>query len=200
VPVIWAGVRECLTLRQMQLSIVVQTLIFGALFGTISSIQQVFDMTYGRGEHFHYWFAFIALLAAPAAPINGKLVIRLGMRPLIRRSLLVQGSLSVLAFLVIWGLEFGAAEFWVYLPWSVTVFALAGFAIGNLNALALEPLGHIAGLAASLMGALATVGGAVIGALVGQLFDGTPVPLIAATVVLSCTGYLIMRHMPREQL
>jgi len=199
-PVIWAGVRECLTLRQMQLSIVVQTLIFGALFGTISSIQQVFDMTYGRGEHFHYWFAFIALLAAPAAPINGKLVIRLGMRPLIRRSLLVQGSLSVLALIVIAGFDFGAAEFWVYMPWSVTIFALAGFAIGNLNALALEPLGHIAGLAASIMGALATVGGAVIGALVGQLFDGTPVPLIAATMVLSCTGFLIMRHMPREQV
>jgi len=198
--VIWDGVKQCLGLRQMQLSILVQTLIFGALFGTISSIQQVFDITYDRGAHFHYWFAFIALASAPAAPINGKLVIRLGMRPLIRRSLLVQGSLSVLALILIWGVPLGAGEFWVYLTWSITVFALAGFAIGNLNALALEPLGHVAGLATSIMGACATVGGAVLGALVGQLFNGTPIPLIAATVILSGTAFLIMRHMPREEI
>jgi uncharacterized membrane protein YbhN (UPF0104 family) len=54
--------------RQMQLSILTQTLIFMALFGVLSSIQQVFDMTYGRGEGFPLWFALIALLAAPSGP------------------------------------------------------------------------------------------------------------------------------------
>ena len=42
------------------------------------------------------------------------------------------------------------AAFWVFFAWSCSVFALAGFTIGNLNALALEPLGHIAGMAASV--------------------------------------------------
>lgn len=197
-PTLWTGLKDCLTLPQMQLSILVQTLIFGSLFGTISSIQQVFDLTYGRGDSFHYWFFVIAVLAAPAAPINGKLVIRLGMRPLIRRALLTQaaGCALVLALMSVFAL--GGAEFWAYFLWSVTVFALAGFTIGNLNALALEPLGHVAGLAASVMGGAATVGGAIIGALVGQLYDGTPLPLIAATLVLTTTGWLIMRKMPRE--
>ena len=195
---LWHALVETLALRQMQLSIVVQTLVFGALFGTISSIQPIFDETYGRAASFPYWFALIAAVAAPAAPINGRLVIGLGMRPLVRRALVA----ALLAAGVTAGLiglaPLGAAEFWLFFAWSCTVFALAGFTIGNLNALALEPLGHIAGMAASIMGALATVGGAALGALIGQLFDGTPLPLILCTAVLSGSGALIMRRMPRE--
>lgn len=192
------ALKETLTLRQMQLSILVQTLVFGALFGTISSIQPIFDETYGRAAGFPYWFALIAAVAAPAAPINGRLVIGLGMRPLVRRALLS----SMLAALLVAGLiglaPLGEAEFWVFFAWACTVFALAGFTIGNLNALALEPLGHVAGMAASVMGALATVGGAALGALIGQMFDGTPMPLILATAALSGAGAFVMIHMPRE--
>jgi DHA1 family bicyclomycin/chloramphenicol resistance-like MFS transporter len=189
---------ETLRLRQMQLSILVQTLIFGILFGTISSIQPIFDAHYGLADSFPYWFALIAAVAAPAAPINGRLVVRLGMRPLVRRALVAQmaGSLAVLALLASGML--GPAEFWVFFAWACTVFALAGFTIGNLNALALEPLGHIAGMAASVMGALATVGGAVLGALIGQVFDGTPLPLVLSAAILSATGALVMRAMPRD--
>jgi DHA1 family bicyclomycin/chloramphenicol resistance-like MFS transporter len=80
----------------------------------------------------------------------------------------------------------------------VTVFATAAFTIGNLNALALEPLGHIAGTASSLMGALATVGGAVGGATIGQFFDGTAVPVaLGVGVALGLAG-LVMIRMPRE--
>ncbi len=195
---LWAGIREALSLRQMQLSILVQTLIYGALFGTISSIQQVFDITYGLRDSFPYWFAVMALLSAPAAPINGRLVIRLGMRPLIRGALGLQTVLSaVVALSLALGL-LGAQEFWLYFLWSATIFATAGFTIGNLNALAMEPLGHIAGMAASLMGALATVGGAILGAAIGQLYDGTAVPLAIAMGVLCLIGTIVMRAMPRE--
>ncbi|NKX46189.1 multidrug effflux MFS transporter [Roseicyclus persicicus] len=193
-----AALAETLRLRQMQLSILVQTLVFGILFGTISSIQPIFDETYGRADSFPYWFALIAAVAAPAAPINGTLVVRLGMRPLVRRALATQmaGSVAVATLLAKGAL--GPAEFWVVFLWSCTVFALAGFTIGNLNALALEPLGHIAGMAASVMGALATVGGAALGALIGQFFDGTPLPLVASAAALSATGALVMRWMPRD--
>ena len=196
---LWEAFRETLVLRQMQLSILVQTLIFGALFGTISSIHPIFDETFGRAESFPYWFAIIAAVAAPAAPINGLLVVRLGMRPLVRRALLVQMLASVLvAGFFATGMPGGAA-FWMFFAWSCSVFALAGFTIGNLNALALEPLGHIAGMAASVMGALATVGGAVLGAVIGQFFDGTPLPLILGTAVLSGLGALAMIWMPRDR-
>jgi DHA1 family bicyclomycin/chloramphenicol resistance-like MFS transporter len=136
-------------------------------------------------------------MAAPAAPVNGMLVMRLGMRALIRRGLLLSALAAFVTALTL-GLMGPGAGFAVFLLWSVTVFATAAFTIGNLNALALEPLGHIAGTAASLMGALATVGGAVGGAVIGQFFDGTAVPVAAGVGIALTLGALIMVRMPRE--
>ncbi|AHM05235.1 MFS family multidrug efflux protein, similarity to bicyclomycin resistance protein Bcr [Roseibacterium elongatum DSM 19469] len=190
--------REAMAHRQMQLSILVQTVVFGVLFGALSSVQQLFDLTYGRGESFPVWFALIALMSAPAAPTNARLVMRLGMRPMIRSALWVSASLSFATALAVGVLQLGGAEFWVYFVWTVSIFATAAFTIGNLNALALEPLGHIAGTASSLMGALATVGGAILGAGLGQLYNGTPVPLAIGAGILLTAGALVMRTMPRE--
>lgn len=195
---LWAGAAEALAHRQMQLSILVQTCVFAALFGALSSVQQVFDMTYGLRDSFPYWFALIAFLSAPAAPINGALVVKLGMRPLIRTTLLIQCALSLTAGLLILSGGLGDAEFWLYFAWTVTIFATAAFTIGNLNALALEPMGHIAGLASSIMGSIATVGGAVFGAVIGQLYDGTAVPLALAMAAIMGLGAVIMVRMPRE--
>ena len=196
---LWAALRETLALRQMQLSILVQTLIFGTLFGTISSIQPIFETVFDRAGSFPFWFALMALVSAPAAPINGMLVVRIGMRPLVRRALTLQMLASGTIAAAFAFATLGDAGFWLFFGWACTVFALAGFTIGNLNALALEPLGHVAGMAASVMGALATVGGAVLGAIIGQFFDGTPLPLIVSAAVLSGLGALVMIWMPRDR-
>lgn len=196
--VIAAGVTEALALRQMRLSILVQALVFGTLFAAISSIQPIFDVVYGLNDIFPLLFFVIAVLAMPGSLVNGILVTRLGMRPLVRWSLQVCAGASILMIgIVISGIA-GAGEVWVFLHYGVILFANAAFTIGNLNALALEPLGHISGLASSLMSGLATVGGAVLGAGVGLLFNGTIFPLAACVALLAALGALIMRHMPRE--
>lgn len=196
-PRLLGDMREALAHRQMQLSIVAQTLIFTALFASLSSIQPLFDTTYDRAGSFPLWFAAIALVAAPSGPINGVLVMRLGMRTMIRGALVVS---SALAFgTALWlGLAPPGAAFGVFVFWTVSVFITAAFTIGNLNALALEPMGHIAGSAASIMGALATVGGAVGGALIGQLYDGTAVPVALGVGISLSLAWVVMRRMPRE--
>ena len=40
---------------------------------------------------------------------------------------------------------------------NIVASVQAGLTLGNLNALAMEPVGHIAGIAASVIGALSTV-------------------------------------------
>lgn len=195
---LWAGLRETLAHRQMQFSIIAQTCIFGGLFGSLSSIHQIFDYTYGLRESFPLWFSLIALLSAPTGPINGKMVIHTGMRPLIRVTMLAQAGLSLTLALAFLSGALGGAEFGVYVFWNVTLFATAGFTIGNLNALALEPLGHIAGMASSVMGAISTIGGALAGAVIGQMFNGTPVPLFFGISLLMLIGGLLMFRMPRE--
>ena len=75
---------------------------------------------------------------------------------------------------------------------------LAGLTLGNLNALALEPLGHIAGMAASVSGSLATVLAVAIAAPLGLAFDGTPVPLVLGICVLVGLGAVLMMVMPKR--
>ncbi len=75
---------------------------------------------------------------------------------------------------------------------------MTGLTMGNLNAMALEPVGHIAGMAASLVSALATVFAVVLAVPVGLAFDGTPVPLMIGVAVLSGIGLLAMQLVARR--
>ena len=196
---LWQALREVLTNRVVLTAIAVQTLCFGCLFGTLSSTQQLFDQTFGRGENFPLWFALIALLSSSASMINAALVVRLGMRRMISVTLWVQVGLSALYAL---GWASGAlpevAVFPVYILWTTSIFMMAGLVLGNLNAIALEPLGHIAGMAASVSGALATVLAVMIAAPLGLAFDGTPLPLAIGVCLLSLGGAGLMITLPKR--
>ncbi|QCP85571.1 MFS transporter [Cereibacter sphaeroides] len=191
--------REVLSHRVILTAIGVQTLVFGALFGTLSSTQQIFDTTWGRAESFPLWFAAIALMAGSASLVNAALVMRLGMRFLVTVALGVQ-------FLVSLGmLGMNAADLWpaalafpAYVAWTTGVFFTAGLTLGNLNALAMEPVGHIAGMAASVIGSIATVLAVCLAAPLGLAFDGTPVPLMLGVACFAGLGYLLIRSLPRS--
>ncbi|NUB43183.1 multidrug effflux MFS transporter [Fertoebacter nigrum] len=194
---LWDALREVLAHRVIQISIAVQTLVFAALFAMISSTQQIFDVTYGRDASFPYWFAAIALLAGSASLVNAAIVVRLGMRRIVTATMALQIALSGgMALMTGFGLWPEALAFPAYLVWTTGVFFMAGLTLGNLNALALEPVGHIAGMAASVTGAIATVGSVALAAPLGLAFDGTPVPLAMGIAVLSVLGYVLMRAMP----
>lgn len=190
--------REVMSHRLVVTSIAVQTLVYGALFGTLSSTQQIFDITFGRGESFPLWFALIALLSGGASLLNATLVVRLGMRLLITVTLGAQVVLSVVMATMSAG---GFWPDWLYFPayliWTISVFFMTGLTLGNLNALALEPLGHIAGMAASVNGFIATVLAVALAVPIGLAFDGTPVPLMIAVATLCAMSWGLMRSIPR---
>lgn len=195
---LWEALREVLTTRLIVTSIAVQTLVFGALFGTLSSTQPIFDQTFGRADSFPLWFALIALLAGSASFLNASLVGRLGMRYLIVTTLSVQivfsGGMALMNEFSLWP---EPLVFPAFILWMVGVFAMAGLTIGNLNALALEPVGHIAGMASSVIGALSTVFAVMIAAPLGLAFDGTSLPLMVGVAVLSVLAFLLMRSLPK---
>ena len=62
--------------------------------------------------------------------------------------------------------------------------------LGNLTALAMEPLGHIAGTAASVTSAVATLGSILLASMAGQFFDGTPLVMLIAIFAWSICGSL----------
>lgn len=195
-----AALREVMALRSIRLSILAQTLGFAALFGTISSTQQLFDQTYGRAETFPLYFALIALIAGSSSLLNASLVMRLGMRRLVRVSFATQALVSgafVIAFaLNLWPApEVLAVEFFAYLVWTIGVFFMVGMTIGNLNALALEPVGHIAGMAASVVGAISTVFSVILAIPVGLAYDGTPLPLMIGVMIFTGLAYAVVRRL-----
>lgn len=190
-----AALREVLSIRTIRLSIIAQTLAFAALFGTLSSTQQLFDQTYGRAETFPLYFALIALVAGSSSLLNATLVMRLGMRRLVVVTFGVQMLASaVFALLFELALLPEAVEFFAYLIWTIGVFFMAGMTMGNLNAMALEPVGHIAGMAASVTGAISTVCSVILAVPVGLAYNGTPLPLMLSVTVFSGLAWMVVRR------
>jgi DHA1 family bicyclomycin/chloramphenicol resistance-like MFS transporter len=168
-----------------RLSIFIQTLTFGMLLTMLSSTQQVFDQTFGQGDVFHLWFGGIAVVAASSGFLNARLVVRLGMRAMIKAMYTAQILITAVMIAVtlatdIYWLAFGAYVFWV-----LSNFFQAGLTIGNLNALGMEEMGHIAGLAASVIASVSTVGAVLIAVPIALQFDGTPLPMAVGTLILA---------------
>lgn len=196
---LWRDSREVLSHGLILKAILGMTLVLGALFATLSSVQQLFGETYGRAESFPWWFALIALFSAGSGPLNARLVMTLGMRRVAGRAFLIQAVISgALALSLAFGLWSGGLPFWAMMVWLILAFFMTGLTMGNLNALAMEPVGHVAGLAASLMGAISTVASTLLAVPVGLAFDGTPLPLIAATAITSALGVGVVRWIGRR--
>ncbi|MEM8631725.1 MAG: multidrug effflux MFS transporter [Pseudomonadota bacterium] len=191
--VLWAGIVEVLSKRQVVLTIATLSLCFGMLFSVLVSVQPVFQHTFGEHENFPYWFAGIALVSGTSSILNASLVERLGMRFLVSATLAVQIVLSgAMALAAGLGMLEGESYFWAYLFWTTSVFFMAGLTMGNLNALAMEPLGHIAGLAASVVSSVATICSVIIAAPIGQAFDGTPVPVALGICACAVVALALM--------
>lgn len=193
------GYWEVLSHPVVRITILVQILAFGILFATLSSIQPIFEQTFGRGQSFPLWFAGIAVLGMGGGALNARLVMRLGMRTVVVRTLIVQTLWSglVLALVASETMPETVAFAVTYL-WLGGVFATAGLTLGNINALALDPMGHLAGTAAALVAALGNIGAAILAAPVGLLFDGTAVPVLTGVLIFALGALWLMRFVPAE--
>jgi len=177
--------REMFAHRTARLSIFIQTLTLGMLFTVLSSTQQVFDTTFGQGDTFHLWFGGIAVVSASASVLNARVVVRLGMRAIIKAMYTAQIFISAAMILItLLDLPY-AITFAAYVVWVTSNFFQAGLTIGNLNALAMEEMGHIAGLAASVISSVSTVGAVLFAVPIALLFDGTPLPMAIGILVMS---------------
>jgi len=177
---------------------VVITLIFGILMALLSSTQQVYDIVFDQGAAFPLWFGATAVIAATASLINAALVERLGMRFLISVAVGAEFILSLLVAVAFW------ADVWpdgfhlpVYFLWSTSIFFIIGLTLGNLHALAMEPMGHIAGTAATIIGGISTVLSVIVAVPIGLAFNGTPIPLAAGSAVCCAIAYLMLRRIAR---
>jgi len=194
---IWAACVEIARHRDVRLAILAQTFCYMMLFNTINLIQPVFDRVFARSAEFPWWFAGMALVSGAGALMNSRLVMRFGMLKLARLSFGAQVLLA-LALSAVWfsGVPVSVL-FWVYLAWQTSMFFQTALTLGNLNALAMEPLGHIAGIAASVIGSVATICGALMAVPFGQTFDGTLGPLLMGALFAACAAFVTLSHLER---
>ena len=158
----------------------------------------MFEQVYDRGTTFPYWFALVAILSASSSYANARLVRGLGMRTLINAAFQGQVVLSSLMLLLFFAdLLHSDLGFGIFMVWVFSLFFMAGLTIGNLTALAMEPVGHIAGTAASVISALATIGSVICSAIVGQFFDGTLFVMIFGVAVFAVIGAIVVHQLKR---
>ncbi len=193
------AITEMVSNRFVRLCIMAQIMCFGILVVTISLTQQVFDQVFEQAATFPYWFCAIALVSASGSFINARLVGRVGMLRLVRFALSAQILLSS-AFLML-SLSGLAPDqlFPFYIVWQTSLFLQIALTLGNLNAVAMEPLGHMAGIATSAMGALSTVGGVLVAVPVILAFDATTVPMALGIAVMAVVGLWLAQMAIRNE-
>ncbi|MBT9383238.1 multidrug effflux MFS transporter [Pseudooceanicola sp. CBS1P-1] len=194
--------REMLGIQMVRLTLVVQVLIMSTMFITISLIEPAFTQVFDRSTQFPYWFFALGMLAGTSSLVNATLVGRYGMRKII--TFVLSCFLVLSAAMLLFHLfgPRGLPYFVAYLVWQAAVYYQIGMTMGNLNALAMEPVGHIAGLAASVIGAVSTISSAILSTLVAQTFNGTILPQLLSSFVLSGLALLVMlrvNHLERHK-
>ncbi len=167
-------------------------LIFGSFIIYLGTSQQIFAEQYGQGEFFALWFAFFAAGIAAAMLVNARLVMRYGMRRLSALALRALVALSALFLLVSIAMQ-GHPPLWALALFLLVSFFCCGLLFGNFNAIAMEPMGRIAGMAAAISGALSSLIAIVTGGAIGQLYDGTVIPMVAGFAGLGLLALLMTR-------
>ena len=196
-PQLIGALREMVSHPTVRLSILAQTFCMSMLFTVIIMVQPVYDVVFDRGESFPFWFMIVALMAGTASLLNASLVGRVGMRRMVTWALGAQIVISTAMF-ALTGLSLSdPMSFYIFVFWQTSVFFMVGLTLGNLNAIAMEPMGHIAGMAASVMGAISTVAAAFIAAPIGLLFDGTVVPMVGGVLCTAALAFAVMVWMGR---
>jgi DHA1 family bicyclomycin/chloramphenicol resistance-like MFS transporter len=170
-----AGFWETLRTRQSIGNTIAQTLLMGALFAFINSIQQIVFDVFGQPEMLALAFALIAGPMALSSYANSRLVVRHGSRRLL---LLALSAFTAMAALHLAVAQVAGETIWSFVLLQAGTMAFFGLIGANAGALAMEPLGHIAGTASSVQGVITTIGGALIGFAVGQQFNGTTTPFL----------------------
>ena len=171
---------------------IVAGFVSGAHLGYLNSAQQVFQEQYDLGELFPLFFAMVALSIGLASFLNARLVMRFGMRALVRWALLIILGLSV-AVLGVVLLVAGQPPLWFLMVYLMLTFLCVGILFGNNNALAMQPLGQVAGIGAAVVGSLSTFISVPLGIMIGRSYNGTILPLIAGMAILAALSLVVVR-------
>jgi DHA1 family bicyclomycin/chloramphenicol resistance-like MFS transporter len=168
----------------------------GALFGYINSSQQLVGEALGAGTFFPLVFGGMALIMACTNFANARIVQRFGARRVSHGALILYIVIAAIHF----AFAYEGETLWTFVPLMTINMAMMSFISANFQSISLQPFARIAGAAASIMSFVRMVLGAVLGSLIGQAYNGTARPMLAAMVVFGIIGLLLVLYSEHGKL
>jgi DHA1 family bicyclomycin/chloramphenicol resistance-like MFS transporter len=181
---IFSALREFFACKTAFGYAVISGIMGGCFLGYINTAQQIYQEMYLLGDKFPLFFATIAIALGCASLTNAGFVMRFGMFRIASGAMIMVCLLSSSLFAV--ALSFsGKPPLWLLMIFLIFMFFCVGLFFGNINALAMQPLGKIAGMGVAVVGFIVTLLQFLLGTLIGQLYNGTIIPLIGSFAVCS---------------
>jgi DHA1 family bicyclomycin/chloramphenicol resistance-like MFS transporter len=194
---IWQGVKAAATDRLSIGYTLALTAVFGVLTGYIASIQQIVFDVFDAGGLIGLVFAAIAAPMVLASWGNSKVVGRFGLRRTGHGGLIAFVAMTLLHVLVA---EFTNEPLWLFIVLMGLMFVSFAFTTSNFGTLAMTNMAPIAGTASSFQGVTGTIGGALLGLLIGQAFDGTPLPFLVGSAICGSVALVLVMWTERGKL
>lgn len=168
----------------------------GAMFGYLNSSQQLIAEHFGAGVLFPVIFGGMALIMSGTNFINSRIVERFGARRV--------SHTATLAYIAIASVHLAIAlngeTLWVFVPLMAISMCLMSFISANYQSIALQPFAATAGAAASVMAFSRMLLGSTLGTLIGQAYDGTARPLLAAMTAAGVIALALVLYSERGVL
>jgi DHA1 family bicyclomycin/chloramphenicol resistance-like MFS transporter len=173
---------------------IIYTIISGFTTGSfmvfLGTSQHIFQEQYNLVDEFPYLFGAIALAVGFATFINGTVVVKYGMKKLVRFFLTVFTAVS-LFYVIVFYQQANPPIIVLVISFMIQFFAI-GFLFGNLRSLAMQPIGHIAGVGAAINGFVSTVMAVPIAYFVGLYVVDTAYPLFLGFLFFGSTSMLLL--------
>ena len=173
---------------------VVYTLILGVYSSVyiayLNLSQQIFEVHYDLGKQYPFYFALLAIGIAVSSFINGKVVVRFGMKTIVSFALWTGVLFSFLPLTLHYTM--GSVSFHVFFAFMLVQLFCFGLLIGNLTALAMKPLGKIAGIGAASIGAISTLIAVPFSIFIGNLYHDSILPIAIGFTLVGIISLLLI--------
>lgn len=173
---------------------IIYTIISGFITGSfmvfLGTSQQIFQEQYKLVDEFPYIFGAIALAVGFATFINGTVVVKFGMKKLVRFFLGIFTAVS-LFYVIVFYQQANPPILVLVISFMIQFFAI-GFLFGNLRSLAMQPIGHIAGVGAAINGFISTVMAVPIATFIGLYVIDTTYPLFVGFLFFGSASVLLL--------
>lgn len=167
-----------------------------ALLGYINTSQQLIGEHFGAGLLFPAIFGAMAMVMAGTNFVNSRIVERFGARRVSQTATFTYIAIALVHIAI----ASGGESLWAFVPLMTASMCMMSFIGANYQSIALQPFARTAGAAASMMSFVRVLLGSLLAILIGQAYDGTPLPLLASMLAAGLLAISLVLYSERGRL